>query len=388
MATGLGAFAQGFAQGYGQMSEIEARNQAMERDKQRIALDEKRAAMDEQRFGLEKQQAELGMQKTGMEIAALKLNEDHRKAMVAGLDEVDKYLSAENEGEVIDTRTGKVVGFKRFNDLKEVAGPLMEQGQTINISSVKRTGPISSPLERMRMTAEKMHSINMKYGKIDEKDLAQMENNYRRWQGQDIEKAMNYFLTSNDEKGAKDILIKAGVKIDPNDKFLLQKDPQTGETNMVVGAIGKDGKFQKKYDMFDFYFSTVSPAEAAKFRADMKKSGLEQSQENVRTSERIAGGIIEARIRSNADKSGGDKKIDRLSEEINSGMKIVEDSLKLSANVTQNKEFIERKFRAASIAHDLVTNKQAKSVNEAIAKGWEMAGLPTAPARTAVQPPK
>lgn len=387
MARGLGAFAQGFAEGYGQMSEIEARRQAMERDKERLALEQSRAAMDKERFVLEKQQAEIAMQKSGYELAEMKRQEDNRKEQQEEMRKLAEELDAPFEADIVDTRTGKVVGSQRYRDENAIIGPLKEKGLALGIR--REVGPIRDPQERIKRTAAKMHSINLKQGNITLKDLSQMEDNYRKWGGDTIEKSMNYLLTTNDEAGAKKILMDGGVKIDPNDRYMVERDPQTGEANVVVGSIGKDGKFQKRFDMTDWYFSTVSPAEAAKAKADMKKTKFEQGQENLRTDKRVKGGIEEALIRANADKSGagGDKKIDRLSEEINNGMKIIEDSLKLSTNVTQNAAYVEKRFKAGAFAWDAYMSGKTKSVNEAIKMGWEAAGLPSVP-RTAVSPPK
>ena len=90
MARGLGAFAEGFTQGYAQMSEIDARRQAVEREKQRMALEERRADLEQQRFGMEKENFELGKQRTGMEIAAMKREEDFQNDLKQSLARVQQ----------------------------------------------------------------------------------------------------------------------------------------------------------------------------------------------------------------------------------------------------------------------------------------------------------
>ena len=109
-ARGIGAFAEGFAQGYGQMSEIEARRAAMERDKQRLGLEEQRAVMDKERFALDKQQAELGMKQTTMQIAAAQREEDFQRDLTKSLSDLQMQREAGYEGEIIDTRTGQSQG--------------------------------------------------------------------------------------------------------------------------------------------------------------------------------------------------------------------------------------------------------------------------------------
>lgn len=384
MARGLGAFAEGFAQGYGQMSEIEARQAAIERDKERLALEQNRAAMDKERFGLEKQQAELGMQKTTMDIAAAKREEDFQADLKKSLTELDAERQAGYEGEIINTRTGKSEGFKRFANPDAEIGALKERGLAFKPGTIKQVGEMD-PIEYQLKFADKFMAAHARAGKLDPKMLAEARAQRKQIESEGALEALRTFMTTGNEKLAKEMFNKQGkIKIGDDVKLVIERDPIVGPK--VVGMRGT----QKVFDAFDdVILPSMSPEAWAKAQLDLKKTGIEQGQENLRTDKRVKGGIEEALIRANAEKggSGSDKKIDRLSEEINSGMKIIEDSLKLSTNVTQNAAYVEKRFKAGAFAWDAYTSGKTKSVNEAIKMGWEAAGLPSV-TRQAVTPPK
>ena len=383
MARGLGAFAEGFAQGYGQMSEIEARQAAMERDKERLALERNRADMEKERFGLEKQQAELGMQKTTMDIAAAKREEDFQADLRKNLTELDAERQAGYEGEIINTRTGKSEGFKRFQNPDQEIGAMKERGLAFKPGTIKQVGEMD-PIEYQLKFADRFMAAHARAGKLDPKMLADARAQRKQIESEGALEALRYFMTTGDEKGAKQKFNKQGkISIGDDIKLSIERDPIVGPK--VIGMRGN----QKVFDAFDdVILPSMSPEAWAKTQADIRKVGIEQSQENLRTDKRVRGGIEEALIRERSGGSGGDKMIDRMTKEINDQFSLIEAGLKLSTNVVNSAPYIQRKLKAVALARDYLANGVAKSVAQAASMGWEDSGAAQAPARTAVPPPR
>jgi ribosomal protein L9 len=383
---GVGSFAQGFAQGYGDAQKMRLAQEASNREKERLGFEKQRVALEEQNAQRQAELHGLNKQLTQMQIDREKLDQEHQTDLKSSLAKITSELDATNEGEVIDSKTGNSVGFVRYNNINDIAGDLMKKGQTIRPGSEKKTGPITDPIQRNKRIFQTMHIVNARHGKLTPDQLKLMEDNERNWRAADIEKAMNYFVTSNDENGAKEILAKAGVKIDPKSKFIMQVDENTGEKEPVVGIIGSDGKFQKQYDMSDLYLMTVDPSTAAKVRAEFKLSMKKQTASDKaamsRTEKTVQGGIEEALIRARSGGGGGgnDKMIDRVSKEINDQFSMIESGLKLSTNVVGSNDYINRKLKAVALARDYIASGQANSVAKAAYMGWRDAGLPAAPA--------
>lgn len=384
MARGLGAFAEGFAQGYGQMSEIEARQAAMERDKERLALERNRADMEKERFGLEKQQAELGMQKTTMDIAAAKREEDFQADLRKNLTELDAERQAGYEGEIINTRTGKSEGFKRFQNPDQEIGAMKERGLAFKPGTIKQVGEMD-PIEYQLKFADRFMAAHARAGKLDPKMLADARAQRKQIESEGALEALRYFMTTGDEKGAKQKFNKQGkISIGDDIKLSIERDPIVGPK--VIGMRGN----QKVFDAFDdVILPSMSPEAWAKTQADIRKVGIEQQQENLRTDKRVRGGIEEALIRERSGGgSGGDKMIDRMTKEINDQFSLIEAGLKLSTNVVNSAPYIQRKLKAVALARDYLANGVAKSVAQAASMGWEDSGAAQAPARTAVPPPR
>lgn len=277
MATGLGAFAEGFAQGYGQISEIEARRQGIERDKQRMALEEKRAGMDEQRFALDKQLQEQAMQKTGMDIAAAKREEAFQADVTSTIANLKKEAQAGYEAEVIDARTNKSQGFKRFQNPEDEIGSMKEKGLFFKPGSTKQVGPMD-PIEFQNRFADQYMSVQARHGKLTPEILEQAKARRKQNESEGAVKAARYFLTTGDEKGARDIFNKEG-KITIGDDVQLQvvNDPIIGPK--IVGL--RSGK--KIFDMFeDVILPSMSADAYAKAVIDMRKLGITEGGEDRR----------------------------------------------------------------------------------------------------------
>lgn len=277
MGRGLGAFAEGFAQGYGQMSEIEARRQAIERDKQRMALEEKRAGMEEQRFALDKQLQEQAMQKTGMDIAAAKREEEFQADLRSTLANIQKESQGGYEAEVIDARTNKSQGFKRFQNPEDEVGSMKEKGLFFKPGSIKQVGPMD-PLEFQQRFADQFMSVQARHGKLTPEMLDQAKARRKQIESEGAIDAARYFMTTGDEKGARAMFNKNGkIKIGDDVQLQVIKDPVTGPK--VVGLRG--GK--QVFDMFDDVILPSMSADAyGKTMADMRKLGITEGGEDRR----------------------------------------------------------------------------------------------------------
>ena len=309
-ARGIGAFAEGFAQGYGQMSEIEARRAAMERDKQRLGLEEQRAVMDKERFALDKQQAELGMKQTTMQIAAAQREEDFQRDLTKSLSDLQMQREAGYEGEIIDTRTGQSQGFKRFQNPDQEIGAMKERGLAFKPGTIKQVAAMD-PLEYQMKFGDVFLGAHARAGKLDPKMLADARAQRKQIESEGAIDAARFFMTTGDQQTAKDMFNKAGkIKIGADVQLQVENDPIVGPK--VIGVRG--GK--KIFDMFDDVILPSMSADAyGKVQADMRKLGIEQKQENIRAGQAAKAAmdrtVYEANARmiaANKDKGDGDAK--------------------------------------------------------------------------------
>lgn len=277
MATGLGAFAEGFTQGYAQMSEIEARRQAVEREKERMAL-------EQERLGLQKEEAQraaelfdLNKQKIGMDIAAGKREEDFQKDMKETLARIQQEAQGGYEGEVMDSRTQKSQGFKRFQNPEAEVGSMKERGLFFKPGSIKQVGPMD-PLDYQMKFADEFMGVQARHGKLTPELLQQARAQRKQIESEGAIEAARYFMTTGDAAGAKAMFAKKGkITLGPDVDLQVVRDPITGPK--IVGTRG--GK--QVFDMFDDVILPSMSAEAyGKTMAEMRKLGIEQAGEDRR----------------------------------------------------------------------------------------------------------
>lgn len=277
MATGLGAFAEGFTQGYAQMSEIEARRQAVEREKERMAL-------EQERLGLQKEEAQraaelfdLNKQKIGMDIAAGKREEDFQKDMKETLARIQQEAQGGYEGEVMDSRTQKSQGFKRFQNPEAEVGSMKERGLFFKPGSIKQVGPMD-PLDYQMKFADEFMGVQARHGKLTPEVLQQARAQRKQIESEGAIEAARYFMTTGDAAGAKAMFAKKGkITLGPDVDLQVVRDPITGPK--IVGTRG--GK--QVFDMFDDVILPSMSAEAyGKTMAEMRKLGIEQAGEDRR----------------------------------------------------------------------------------------------------------
>lgn len=312
MARGLGAFAEGFTQGYAQMSEIDARRQAVEREKQRMALEERRADLEQQRFGMEKENFELGKQRTGMEIAALKKEEDFQNDLKQSLARVQQMSMPGYEGEVIDSRTGKSQGVKRFQNPDEEIGPMKERGLAFRAGSIKQVGPMD-PLDYQMKFADEFMAVQARHGKLTPEMLDAAKARRKQIEGEGAIEAARYFMTTGDEAGAKAMFAKQGkITLGKDITLSVVRDPITGPK--IIGTRG--GK--QVFDMFDDVILPSMSAESyAKTQAEMKKLGIQEAGEDRRAGQAAKAAMDRTVYEANARMVAANKdKGDEMSKEL------------------------------------------------------------------------
>lgn len=312
IGRGLGAFAEGFAQGYAQMSEIDARRQAVEREKQRMALEERRANMDEQRFALEKQQAEVGLQKSGMEIAAMKREEDFQNDLKETLTRIQQEAQGGYEGEVMDSRTQKSQGFKRFQNPDAEIGSMKERGLFFKPGSIKQVGPMD-PLDYQMKFADEFMAAQARHGKLTPEMLDAAKARRKQIEGEGAIEAARYFMTTGDEAGAKAMFAKQGkITLGRDVTLSVVRDPITGPK--IIGTRG--GK--QVFDMFDdVILPSMSSESYAKTMAEMKKLGIQEAGEDRRAGQAAKAAMDRTIYEANARMAAAQKdKGDDMSKEL------------------------------------------------------------------------
>jgi len=277
MATGLGAFAEGFTQGYAQMSEIEARRQAVEREKERMALEQERLGLQKEESRRAAELFDLNKQKIGMEIAAGKREEDFQKDMKETLARIQQEAQGGYEGEVMDSRTQKSQGFKRFQNPEAEVGSMKERGLFFKPGSIKQVGPMD-PLDYQMKFADEFMAVQARHGKLTPEVLQQARAQRKQIESEGAIEAARYFMTTGDAAGAKAMFAKKGkITLGPDVDLQVVRDPITGPK--IVGTRG--GK--QVFDMFDDVILPSMSAEAyGKTMAEMRKLGIEQAGEDRR----------------------------------------------------------------------------------------------------------
>lgn len=120
-------------------------------------------------------------------------------------------------------------------------------------------------------------------------------------------------MTTGNEKLAKEMFNKQGkIKIGDDVKLVIERDPIVGPK--VVGMRGT----QKVFDAFDDVILPSMSAESyAKTQAEMKKLGIEQSQENLRAGQAAKAAMDRTVYEANARMVAANKdKGDEMSKEL------------------------------------------------------------------------
>lgn len=282
MASGLGAFAEGFSQGYRNISDITARREQAERDKERFGL-------EKERLDLEKTAAQSRETLTGLQIKEQEGLQKEREKEVAFKEDMQKTISdlraqaeANFEGELVD-KTGKSVGVRRFSDPQAETAALQAKGLMFKPGSVREVGPMDA-LDFQTKFADQFMAVNARHGKLTPDALIAARKQRKEMETEGAMEAARYLMTSGDKEGARKMFNKNGkIKIGDDVSLEVIKDPIVG-AKIVGFKKGPDGKPMQVFDMFDdVILPSMSPEQYARTAAEMKKLGITEKGETGRT---------------------------------------------------------------------------------------------------------
>ncbi|KPL15439.1 hypothetical protein AMJ74_01365, partial [candidate division WOR_3 bacterium SM1_77] len=164
MASGIGSFLGGLAQGYQTSQEMEQRQQAIERDKERMALDKDRFALEKDRAERDAKMADLTRQQTEMQIAAAKSEQEFQNDLKSQLAQFANETKAGYEAEEISP-DGKTVAFRRFQDGPSAVAEAKARGNQFRPGSLKRVAEMDE-MDKQLQFADRFNAVLMKHGKL------------------------------------------------------------------------------------------------------------------------------------------------------------------------------------------------------------------------------
>lgn len=167
MASGIGSFLGGLAQGYQTSQEMEQRQQAIERDKERMALDKDRFALEKGRAEREAEMGLIAKQQAEMQMAAAKREEEFQADLRSNLDAFLKESKAGYEAEEISP-DGKTVGFRRFDDGPAALAEAKSRGNQFRPGSLKRVAEMDE-LDKQLQFADRFNSVLARHGSSPQK---------------------------------------------------------------------------------------------------------------------------------------------------------------------------------------------------------------------------
>jgi len=382
MASGIGSFLGGLAQGYQTSQEMEQRQQAIERDKERMALDKDRFALDKARAEREAEMGALAKQQTEMQIAAAKREEEFQSDLKGQLAAFANETKAGYEAEEISP-DGKTVAFRRFQDGPAAVAEAKARGNQFRPGSLKRVAEMDE-MDKQLQFADRFNSVLAKHGKLTPEMMDAARNRRKDIQSEGAIEAARYFMATGDVAGTKDMFAKKG-KIKIGDDVMLEVVPDEFVGSRIVGSRMVDGKKVPVFDMFqDVILPSMSPAKYTEMMADMKKTGAIQKHEDIRTDKKIAADITTSRESNRAamdrevwralkeielatakDKAGGEDKIGKQLREIL--FPLAEKQASNPNNVFNSDFYRKNVIDQLSRARYLFDSGKAKSLEEAAA---------------------
>jgi len=293
MATGLGAFVGGFAKGMSDVQDMEARKQAIERDKERMAMDRDRFALEKARAERDAQMGEIARQEAQLKLDQAKRDEAMATDMRASLDQFMTETKAGYEAEEISP-DGKTVGFRRFQDGPSAIADVKARGNQFRPGSLKRVGEMDE-IEKQLLFADRFNAVLAKHGRLTPEQMDAARTRRKEISSEGALESMRYFLATGDVAGTKDMFAKKG-KIKIGDDVMLKVVPDEFTGSRVIGTRMVNGKEQQVFDAFqDVILPSMSPKAYAEIMGEMKKTGAIQKAETDRAKMREAGETTRSR---------------------------------------------------------------------------------------------
>jgi hypothetical protein len=260
MATGLGGFMQGFAQGFTTTTKTLS-----------------------------------DIEKNKLEAEAAKMKIDEAKSEKAYKEEVGqlyKNLAAGAQGgtvggEAVD-ESGVSLGKMQFANKAEADKSLASQGLSFKEGTTIEKAAVS-PLELEKQFSDGLKVIAAKYGKVDLEMLKRSREFDKELKAEGAMEAMQYALTNpNDQEGIKKIFNEKG-KIKLPDDVVIGLKPGAFGPSVYGYRIDEKGN---KQEVFDGFNDIILPSMGAKawsaVQAERKKVEVEQQGETFRTGMKIS----------------------------------------------------------------------------------------------------
>lgn len=267
--AGLGSFLSGAVQGYDQGLEQARKNKEEKRREEEMGLRRQKAELD-------KKAAEQQQVLTQAQIDA----QERERAYQADLKEQLANLTKQKEGfvsgEVIDEMTGQSMGNMTFG-----AGQAPTAGLRFREGTVAEQKPMNE-LDYQFRVSDTLKAVAARHGKLDLKMLEESQKFGKRLRSEGALEAMQYFYSTGDEAGTKEMFNKKGnIKLGDDVRIGL-KDGLFGPT-MYGYKVGKDGKPQEVFDGFrDLILPSMSPEAYTAFVANSKIKEVQEKGDTFR----------------------------------------------------------------------------------------------------------
>jgi len=385
MASGIGSFLGGLAQGYQTSQEMEQRQQAIERDKERMALDKDRFAIEKSRAEREAEMGALAKQQTEMQIAAAKREEEFiqdQKALYAQFQALSK---AGYEAEEI-TPEGKSLGVRRFQDGPTAVAEAKARGNMFKPGSL-RPAPELDSTQKAILFRDLNNQNLIKHAKFTPEIAEAARRQDKELASEGALDALKYFEVTGDVAGAKKMfndVPNSKIKI-PDDVMLKRVPDDLLGGIKTVGTVMRNGKEEVVFDSFlNVILPSMGPKEYAAFQAQQRLEGQRQKGESERTDKRIAADITttgmtnraamdrevyralkDVQIAAMKDNAGGEDKIGKQLREIL--FPLAEKQASNPNNVFNSDFYRKNVIDQLSRARYLFDSGKAKSLEEAAA---------------------
>lgn len=289
MARGLGAFADGFAEGAITSQRMAREKAAIEADKKRMALEESRFALDKARSERDAEQFGLTKQLTLQQIEAGKRQGAEEQRKLDMRNQVSK-----NTQELLAWRNGQAPAPEWLPTVAD--GPMRKRGVGQSQPTPLDPNDITETQFRRLVNGIQQKAL-IDYGALDGDAIEKQVQFQKMIKNEGVLEAFDHFEKTQDSPRALKIFEKNGAFGDvPKGTFLrTERDPGTGVSDIVVYRPGPDGK-PMRYTSRSEILAAMMPENLVKYAQDMNKSRYEQTQANKRNADSNATSLGVAKL--------------------------------------------------------------------------------------------
>lgn len=299
MAKGIGAFFEGYTEGAQWREKQALLQKEQERADRQMALAEAADKRQGEAHGLSMKTGQQAYDSGAIDLENKKRDQEYQKDLAARMQDLIAQSQGGIEGDVID-KNGQSQGVRRFQNIEAANQALGSQGFAFRPGSVKEAGPMD-PIDFQLKFADLTKEVAAKHGKLDLKMMKESRDYGRQLRQEGAIDALKYYLTTQDEKGAKEMFNKkGGIKIGDDIKLGVEQ----GEMGPVVVGykVGPKGQKEKVFDGFqDVILPSMSPEAYSQTVASFRMQGLKEKGENFRTGVNSETQLQVARMRESGE---------------------------------------------------------------------------------------